>query len=114
VAIAAILTGKTIAQKYVEPGKRRMSRRLHEGLERHHAWQFHFEGRAVYRAIVVGDDVHALKEDGLDRILPGPQGQGVIAQRPKIRVEHKGRKTAGRNVHVQATLLDLLKAASRS
>ena len=66
----------------------------------------------MHRAVVIGDDVHALEEDRLDRVLPGPQRQRVIAQRPKIRVEHQGRKTSRRNVHVQATLLDLLKAAA--
>src|SRR5512137_2774147 len=108
VAIAAVLTGKAVTQKDVEPGEGWMSRRFYEGLERDHARQLHFEGGAVNRAVVIGDDIHAFEENRLDRVLPGPQRQWVIAQRPKIRVEHQGWKTTGRNVHVQATLLDLL------
>ena len=106
--VAAILAGEAVAQEDVEPREGRMGRWLHEGLERDHARQLHLEGRAVHRAVVIGDDVHAFEEHRLDRVLPGPQRQRIIAQRPKVRVEHQGRKSSWRNVHVQATLLDLL------
>src|SRR5215813_1520227 len=112
VAVAAILAGEAVAQKHVKPGESRMRRRLYEGLERNNARQLHLERRAVHRAVVIGDDVHAFEENRLDRVLPRPQRKRIIAQRPKIRIEHQGRKTAGRNVNVQATLLDLLEAAA--
>src|SRR5262245_13629864 len=112
ITLAAILAGEAVTQKDIEPGKGRVRRRLHKGLERNNARQLHLEGGAVHGAVVIGDDVHAFEEDRLDRVLPTPQRKWVIAQRPKIRVEHQGRKTAGRNVNVQATLLDLLEAAA--
>src|SRR5262249_43499804 len=73
VAVATILTGEAVAQKHVKAGESRVRRRLYEGLERNNAGQFHLEGRAVDRAVVIGDDVHALEENRLDRVLPGPQ-----------------------------------------
>src|SRR5262249_20320927 len=112
VTLATVLAGEAITQKDVEPGKGRVRRWLHEGLQRDHTRQLHLEGRTVHGAVVIGDDVYAFEEDRLDRVLPAPQRKWVIAQRPKIRVEHQGRKTAGRNVNVQATLLDLLEAAA--
>src|SRR4029079_6200607 len=112
VALAAVLAREAVAQEDVEPGEGRVGRRFHEGLERNHARQLHLERRAVHRAIVIGDDIHAFEKDCLDRVLPGPQRKRVIAQRPKIRVEHQSRETARRNVNVQATLLDLLEAAA--
>jgi hypothetical protein len=108
VTVAAILASESVAQKHVKASEGRMGRRLHEGLERDHARQLHFEGWAVHRAIVVGDDIHAFEEDRLYRVLPRPQRERVIAQRSEVRVEHQGRKTAGRNMHVQATLLTSL------
>src|ERR1700748_1027624 len=108
VAVAAILAGEAVAQEDVESCESRMGRWLHERFERNDARQLHLEGWTVHRAIVIRDDVHAFEEYRLDRVLPGPQRQRVIAQRPKVSVEHQGRKSSGRNVHVQATLLDLL------
>src|SRR6185437_3463623 len=72
VAPAAILAGEAVAQENIEPGEGGMRRRLHEALERHDARQLHLEAGAVHRAIVIGDDVHAVEEDGLDCVLPGP------------------------------------------
>jgi len=112
VPLSAVLTGETVTQENIEPREGWVGRWLHEGLKRNDARQLHLEGRAVHRAVVIGDDVHALEKDRLDRVLPGPQGKRIITQRPKIRVEHQSRKTARRNVNVQATLLDLLKAAA--
>jgi len=105
VTVAAILASESVAQEYVKAGEGGVSRRLYEGLERDHARQLHLKRRAVHRVVVIGDDIHAFEENRLYRVLPGPQRERVIAQRPEVRVEHQGRKTAGRNVHVQATLL---------
>src|SRR4029077_11831796 len=44
----------------------------------------------------------ALEEHGLDRVLPRPQRQRVIAQRTEIRIEHQGRKSIRRHRAVQA------------
>ena len=47
---------------------------------------------AVHRLVVFRDDVHALEEHRLDRVLPRPQRQRVIAQRAEVRVQHQSRK----------------------
>src|SRR5215467_12738339 len=93
VTIAAILAGESVAQEHVEAGKGRMGRRLHEGLERDHARQLHLERRAMHRAVVIGDDVHALEENRLNRVLPGPQREWVIAQRPENRRAKRARSS---------------------
>ena len=49
--------------------------------------------------VVVGDDIHPLEEDGLDRVLPRPQRQRKVAQRPKVCVEHQSRATIQANGH---------------
>ena len=101
-------TSSALLKAIFEAGEGRVGRRFHIGLERNHARQLHLETGAVHRAVVIGDDVHAFEEHRLDRVLPRPQRERVIAQRSEIRVEHQSGETAGRNVHVQATLLDLL------
>jgi hypothetical protein len=50
----------------------------------------------MHAAVVFGEDVHALKEHSLDRVLPTPKRKRVVAQRTVIRVEHKRRATIGR------------------
>src|SRR4249920_755190 len=59
VTVAAILAGEAVARENVKSCECRMSRWLHEGLERDDARQLHLEGWAVHRAVVIGDDVYA-------------------------------------------------------
>ena len=40
------------------------------------------------------DDVDAIKERRLDRVLPRPERQRVVTQQPEIRVQHQYRPTA--------------------
>src|SRR5690348_17594855 len=88
VALAAVLARKAVAQEHVKPGEGRVGRRLYEGLERHHARQLHFEARRVHRAIIIGDDVHPLEENGLDRVLPGPEREGVNRKSTRLNSSH--------------------------
>jgi hypothetical protein len=85
----AILADEAVAQKHVEAREGRPPGRRHIFLERDDAWEPHLEGRAVDRAVVLGDDADAVEEDRLHRILPGPDGQGKIRQGPKIGIEHQ-------------------------
>ncbi len=102
---AAELASEAVAQEDVESGEGGVGRRLHVGLERHHARQLHLEAGAVNRLIVLGDDVHAFEEHRLDGVLPGPQREGVIAQRTKVRIQHQCWKAVRRNVRVQTRVL---------
>src|SRR5262249_24863910 len=105
VARAAILAGEFVAQEYVKPREGGLRRGLYESLERHHARQLHFRAWAANRALVFRDDVYALKEYRLDRILPAPERERVIAERPEIGIENQCRKAARRHVHVQGCAL---------
>src|SRR4051794_1266906 len=100
VTVPAILTGKLVAQENVEPREGRMGGWLYEILQRDDARQLHLEARAAHRAFVMRHDIHALEEDGLDRVLPGPERQRVIAQRPKVGVQNQRRKPVWRHVRV--------------
>src|SRR5262249_59606651 len=97
----AVLATESVAQEHVEPGEGRMGRGLHEGLQRDDARQVHRQARAVHGLVVLGDDVHPLEENGLDRVLPAPQRQRVVAERPKIRVQDERGKPVLRHMSVQ-------------
>src|SRR5262245_59835565 len=45
------------------------------------------------------DNIDTIKKHRLDRILPRPQRQREVAQRPKIGVEHQSRATIQANGH---------------
>src|SRR3546814_4895919 len=80
-ARSTILAGEAVAQKQVEAGEGRMLRRLHILPERDHARDRHRVRRRMNLALVILDDRHAVEEYRLDRGLPRPQAQRVIAQR---------------------------------
>src|SRR3954454_17921275 len=67
----------------------------------------------MHRAIVMLDDVDAVEEHRLDRVLPRPERQRVVTQRPEIRIQHQYRPTALRDVCVQVTLLTPMLAAKQ-
>ena len=90
--VVAVLAGKAIAQKHVEAGEGWIERRLDVGLERNNARQLDFETWASNGAIVFGDDVDAIKEHSLDRFLPAPERQRVVAQWPEVGIQNQGRK----------------------
>src|SRR3546814_9059311 len=64
-----------------------MLRRLHILPERDHARDRHRRRRRMNLALVILDDRHAVEEYRLDRGLPRPQAQRVIAQRRIVGVE---------------------------
>ncbi len=39
--------------------------------------------------LVFGNNVHPVEENRLDGVLPGPQRQGVIAERAVVRIQHE-------------------------
>src|SRR3546814_5336600 len=61
--------------------------------ERDDARDLHGASGAVHLADIVGDDVHPFQKDRLDGGLPGPQAQGIIAERSIVRVQHQRRAT---------------------
>src|SRR5450432_2408964 len=85
----AVLADEAVAQEDVEPGEGGMRSRLDEGLQRHHARQLNFERGAAYRAVVVLDDIDAVEEYRLDRVLPRPERQRIVAERSEIRIQHQ-------------------------
>src|SRR5436853_5388890 len=80
---AAILAAEAVAQEHVEPGEGRVARRLDIFLEGNDARQAHLEGGAADIGIVMVDDIDPLEEHRLDRVLPRPERQWEIAERPK-------------------------------
>ena len=88
---AAILAFKLVAQEQVKARECRIFRRLHILAQRNDARDLHVDAGAVDMAIIAGDNIHLVKEHGLDRGLPRPQAQRVIAQRRIVRVQDKCR-----------------------
>src|SRR5215211_592011 len=109
----AILADEAVAQEDVKTGEGGVRARLDERFERHHARELNLEGRAAHRAVVMFDDVDAVEKHRLDRVLPGPERQRVVAQRPEIRVQDQYRPTALRDMCVQVTLLASIYAAKQ-
>src|SRR5262249_36940208 len=98
---AAILALELVAQEHVEPREGGIARRLDVGLERHDARQLHLEARRTDDALIFGEDIHAVEEDGLDRVLPSPQRQRKIAERAIIRVQDQRRTILRRSFGAQ-------------
>jgi len=73
VAGAAILALETVAEENVEPGEGGVAGRLDIFTQRNDGRQLHGEARTSHHGVVFGDDVHAIHEHRLDRILPGPE-----------------------------------------
>src|SRR5579872_1088086 len=71
-AFAAILANEPIAQKDIEAGKGWMPRERDILLERNHAGQAHFDGRASDHMVIARDDIDPLQAHRLDGVLPGP------------------------------------------
>jgi len=103
IAGAAILAGKAVPQENIETREGGLPQRTHIALERNDAGQLHFHTGAVHRAVVKCDDIDALEEHGFDRVLPGPDGKWIVAQRTKIRIEYEGRPGTGRHSYRQKT-----------
>src|SRR6185503_6999690 len=71
------------------------------------------EGGAAHCAVVVFDDVDAVEEHRLDRVLPRPERQRIVTQRPEVRIQHQYRPTALRDMCVQVTLPASIYAAKQ-
>src|ERR1700730_10660732 len=108
-----ILADEAVAQEDVEPGKGRMRGRPDEGFQRHHARQLDLERGAAHRTVVVLDDIDALEESPFDRVLPRPERQRIVTERPEIRIQHQYRPTTLRDMCVQVTLLAPIYAAKQ-
>src|SRR5437764_9111646 len=109
----AVLAAEAVAKEDVEPGEGGVRARLDERLQRHHARKLDLKARAVHCAVVVLDDVDAIEKHRLDRVLPRPERQWIVTQRPEIRVQHQYRPTALRDMCVQVTLPASIYAAKQ-
>ena len=89
--VAAVLADERIAQEHVEPGERRPPRRRDVVLQRDHARQPHGHRRRAHLGLVFRQHRDPVEEHRLHRVLPGPQRQREIRQRPEIRVQHQRR-----------------------
>src|SRR3546814_9977326 len=89
VLCAAILAAEAIAQEQVEPGERRMGCGPDILAQRDHRRDAHRAAWAVDFAIIFGNDVDAFEKRGLDRGLPRPQAERIIAERGIVRVDRK-------------------------
>src|SRR3546814_19660768 len=73
------------------PGKGGMVRRADILAERDDGRELQHAGGTSHLALIMVDDIDAFEENRLDRGLPRPQTERIVAQRRKIRVEQIGR-----------------------
>ena len=98
---AAILATEFVPQKKIE------ARECHALLGFDVVFQHHDRGDAYriplasHHLVIFGDDLHPVQKHRLDRLLPGPERQRIIAERSEIGVQHKCRVAAqpGRFAH---------------
>ena len=86
---AAIDAAETVAEEQVEPGEGRIFVGPDELAQGDHRRQLHRGRRAVHLPVIMGDDVDAFEEHRLDRGLPWPQRQRIVAERRIVGVEHQ-------------------------
>ena len=94
VLAAAVLAEEAVTQEHVEPRESGIERRLDVGLERH------TEGSRISKeGLRTKGRIRRRCSPGpgnrLDGLLPAPQRERVVAQRPKIGIQHKRRKGSG-------------------
>lgn len=92
----AILTGEMIAQKNIKAREGGPMIGRHVLLQRDDARQSDHELRRANDPVVFGNDVHAIHENRLHRLLPGPERKRKVAERTKVGVQHQGRTMVGR------------------
>src|SRR5690348_7532104 len=85
----AILALEPVAQEKVEPREGRIARGADISLEGDDGGNAHLEAARVHNATIFLEDVNALEKDGLDRVLPRPQRQREIAERPVVGIQHQ-------------------------
>src|SRR6202034_4179672 len=71
------------------------------------------ERRTADRAVIMLNDIDAVEEHRLDRVLPRPKRQRIITERPAVGIQHQYRPTALRDMCVQVTLLAPVLAAKQ-
>ena len=86
-ALTAVLAPEIVPQEHVEAREGRLPVERLELFQRDHAGYAHLEGWAADGAVVRFDECHAILEDGVDGVLPGPDRQREVAEGPEIRVE---------------------------
>ncbi len=83
---AAILTAEPVPQEEIKPGKGRLFVLLDVAFEADNAGEAHLEAGRPNNAVIFRNNIHPLKKDRFERILPGPQRQRKIAEGPVIGV----------------------------
>jgi len=86
-ALGTVLAFEAVAQEDVEAGEGRAARCRDVSLQRDHAGQPHGHAGRVDLGLVFRQDRDPVEEHGLHRILPRPDRQGKIGQRPEVRVQ---------------------------
>ncbi len=87
---SAILAAEFVPQEKIE------AREGHALLGSYILFQDHDRGDAYgaslasHDLVILGHDHHPVEKGRLDRLLPGPERQRIVGERPEIRVQHQG------------------------
>ena len=91
IARTAILAFKLVPQKQVETRKGGVFGRFDILAKRYDGRDLYIEVRAVDVAVIAGNDIDLVQKHRLDRGLPRPKAQRIIAERGIIGIEHQRR-----------------------
>jgi hypothetical protein len=94
VAIAAVLAGELVTQEQVEAGEGGGPRGLHVFLEHDDRGDPERDRGRVDKRVVLGNHHDPFEHGGLHRLLPRPERQRQVGERPEVGVEHEGRVVA--------------------
>ena len=83
-----VLATELVAKKNIKPGKGWPARKLHIFLERNYTWQLHVPFGRMNGSVIFRHHIDAVEKYGLDGVLPGPERQREIGERPKIGVQY--------------------------
>lgn len=92
---AAILAAKPVTQENIIPGEYGSAISKNKLFQRDDRRQSHFQPRRPDNPVITGNNAHPLQKDRLDGVLPRPQRQREITQRPKIGIEDQRRTMVG-------------------
>ena len=91
---AAVLAGELVAQEQVEAGEGAAPRRLLVGLEHHHRGDAERHRGRMHQGLVLRHHRHPVEHRGLHRLLPRPERQGQVGERPEVGVQDQRRVIA--------------------
>ena len=93
----AVLAAKFVPQKKIKAREGHALLGFHIVFKDNDRWYAELLPLAAHHMVIFGHDLHPVKYRRLDRLLPGPQRQGVVTKRSIIGIQDQRRKMLQRS-----------------